>query len=204
MPSIFTPFVILTHHIYQMMNPFVTLFVFLVLVGVIIFEIVTENDSRDVDVMVLLWSTSLVFIPFLLSYILQPMLQARYTIAGVPGTVLLVGKAVDRVRCRIDEVFIRRVFVLGLVVVLAAPLLPYYQEDQKEQWREAGAFLEDEVHEGDVVLVSKSYTARNLRWYFGGDENRVIGVNATDNRTSLKQNRRQGPRLACSIKYLRK
>lgn len=184
-PGVFTPITVVAQHIYKVFDPVVALLAFVAVLVLVAADLVLGTEERDTDGMLLIWFGSVLVIPLVLSHVLRPMLQLRYTIAGAPALLLLVGKSLATAYARIDERFVRSMFVLGLVLVLTLPLLPYYGEDQREQWREAGTYVEDHGAADDVVLVSEDYTARNFRYYFDGGAP-VRGIDPGVNRSRIR------------------
>ncbi|QLG48708.1 glycosyltransferase family 39 protein [Natrinema halophilum] len=126
----------------------------------------TETDRRHASLnatyIVVLWFAVPILVPIALSHVVTPIFVDRYSIGASLAFFLLIAKGIRTV----SRPSLRYVVTGLLLVGLALPLPAYYQNDQKEQWREAAATVESNVDADDVVLVSKPFTERTFDYYF--------------------------------------
>lgn len=122
----------------------------------------SKREGRQHALLLVLWLTVPVLVPLLLSKVLQPFFVSRYGMAAAlagmvlaaRGLVSLPGKAVP-------------LGALGIVLLLSgAQLRQDFQTAQKEQWREAAAFIAQEARPGDVVLVHWGVTYTDVFAYY--------------------------------------
>lgn len=114
----------------------------------------------------LLWIACAALIPFAISVAVTPILVARYAIAASFPILILVAASVRS--------FDSRLYALGLVALLVGlsvqPLFSYYRDDQKEQWKEVVALLEEKARPGEPILVNPPSWVEPLLYYY--DESR--------------------------------
>lgn len=106
-----------------------------------------------------------VAVPYGLSKLVAPLFVIRYTIPASIGFYLLVARGASGIASRP----VRYVVVAVLVVGALAPLPTYYADDQREQWREAAAFVGAEADADDVVIVTPGWNWRPFEYYYRGD-----------------------------------
>lgn len=145
---------------------------------VVLIALATYHDREVPSQTVLLasWFGGVVVLPFVVSMLVKPMLALRYTIAALPAVLMLVGRGMDRVMAAIDPVFVRRMALLGLVVVMLPPLATYYEEPQHAQWRDVVDYVEGEAGADDVVVLSPRHTEKNYAYYAQREDLRVVGA----------------------------
>ncbi|MFC6768742.1 glycosyltransferase family 39 protein [Natrinema soli] len=129
-------------------------------------ETASETDRQDEPInavyVVVLWFVVPILVPIALSHVVTPIFVDRYSIGASLAFFLLIAKGVQT----FSRPSLRYVVVGVLLVGLVAPLPTYYQDDQKEQWREAAADVESNVDGDDVVLVSRPFTERTFGYYY--------------------------------------
>jgi uncharacterized membrane protein len=184
-PSVWAPFTVTAHHLYQVFDPWIVLFTLVLLAIAVGYRMLVDADDRDWDVLLGSWFVLAVFVPVFVSHIVTPILVTRYTIVAAPALYLIVGESVGEIIEEIDAVFVRRMLVIGLVVVLLLPLANYYQHPQREQWDESAALVESRAEPGDVVFVSRDYTRRNFMYYYEGGLP-VVGLPDRANSSELR------------------
>ncbi|MHB1131401.1 MAG: glycosyltransferase family 39 protein [Chloroflexota bacterium] len=95
-----------------------------------------------------LWLTMPLLVPFVASLIVEPVFVIRYTIPAALALYLLVALAIEAMHRAIP-----RYVALGLLAILILPgLVDYYREPVKEQWREAAALVQSGERAGDVIV----------------------------------------------------
>lgn len=184
-PSAWAPFTATAHHVYQVYDPWIVLFTLVSLAALFGYRFVVDEIDGDWTVLVVTWFLFGVFVPVAVSHLLTPLLVSRYTIVAAPALFLLVGESVATISSRIDAEFVRTMVVVGLVITLSFPLANYYQTPQREQWRGAASYIEENAEPGDIVIVSRNYTTNNFRFYYAG-EKRVVGMPEQANATELR------------------
>jgi 4-amino-4-deoxy-L-arabinose transferase-like glycosyltransferase len=111
-------------------------------------------------------------LPLVLSYAVSPVFWPRYTIAASVGLFLLVARGVRRV-----DTPVLRYALAGLLVLSVVPSLGiYYTADQKEQWREVGATVDQRAESGELVLVADQISERAVHHYVDREDVAVKGL----------------------------
>lgn len=104
-------------------------------------------------------------ITLLLSVTAKPLLEARFLIVAIPGLVLVVAAAIDRLA--------RPWAALALAAVVAASaagLWDWYDRPPFDQWREAVAAVGETAVPGDVVLTDPGRAVHVVRHYAERDD----------------------------------
>lgn len=99
-------------------------------------------------------------VTLLLSVTAKPLLEARFLIVAIPGLVLVVAAAIDRLA--------RPWGALALAAVVAASaagLWDWYDRPPFDQWREAVAAVGETAVPGDVVLTDPGRAVHVVRHY---------------------------------------
>jgi 4-amino-4-deoxy-L-arabinose transferase-like glycosyltransferase len=127
------------------------------------------RESSGISPLILVgcWLIIPVISPFILSFVLGPMYLDRYVSTAAPALYLLIALAI---------VTLRQWVPLTLsVVIVTGMLIPglhfFFTQDQKEQWYEVAAFIDEQSQENDVIVFTlDSHEARRaLTQYYGGD-----------------------------------
>ena len=121
-----------------------------------------ESPPVNAVYLVVLWFVVPILVPIALSHVVTPIFVDRYSIGASLAFFLLIAVGIRT----LSRPSLRYVVAGVLLVGLVAPLPTYYQDDQKEQWREAAADVESTVDGDDVVLVSRPFTERTFGFYF--------------------------------------
>lgn len=116
------------------------------------------SSARRQVALVLLW----VLVPPIVLFAVKVHFYHRYLSYFLPLCTLVVAHGLDGVASAFWPMRVRRWVALALLTLLvAAPNLAqlpeYYRDAQKEQWREAIAFIESNRQPGDGVLVMSSF-----------------------------------------------
>ncbi len=114
------------------------------------------------------WLLIPVTLPFILSFLIAPMYLDRYTICAAPAAYLLAAYFIFSVRKLVPVI----VSLAALAVTIFPGMRYYYSEDQKEQWREVAAYVEENPAGGEMIVFAPS-TIRNIQqstfnWYYRG------------------------------------
>jgi mannose-6-phosphate isomerase-like protein (cupin superfamily) len=105
--------------------------------------------------------------PFIYSVLFTPIFTDRYTICAAPAFYLLVAIAISRIR-RTVPVYIS---LIGLMIVILPGLQDYYISDINEQWREAAAYVQENVKTNDIVVYApdeEGFQHKSFDWYYHG------------------------------------
>lgn len=135
-------------------------------------ETVRRGAPVNSTYLVVLWLVTPILVPVLLSYVLSPIYRPHYSIGASLAFFLLVAKGV-RAFSRPSLQYV----VLGLLLVgLALPLSTYYENDQKQQWREAATQVEGTVAGDDVVLIKPHWTKAAFEYYFDRRDVSIVSL----------------------------
>lgn len=112
---------------------------------------------------------------FLLSLAFTPLFWPRYVIAAAPPLVLLVGGGASVLAGAVRPTAAVAVVVV-LLVLLAGPVADLHTTTEREQWREAGAVVDEHGRAGDVVLVADAISEEGMQHYVDREGVVVKGV----------------------------
>lgn len=112
---------------------------------------------------------------FLLSLAFTPLFWPRYVIAAAPPLVLLVGGGASVLAGAVRPTAAVAVVVV-LLVLLAGPVADLHTTTEREQWREAGAVVDERGQAGDVVLVADAISEEGMQHYVDREGVVVKGV----------------------------
>jgi hypothetical protein len=114
------------------------------------------------------------------SYLVTPVLWPRYAVVAAPAVPLLVARGVRAVGRRpTPSARHRRLAAVGLALTLGVALVAatgtLHARDQKEQWDETVAWVEERAAPGALVVVADCITRRAYTHYATRDDLRVVG-----------------------------
>jgi mannosyltransferase len=133
-------------------------------------------EPAEEILLLLVWFTFPIVIPFLISQVSTPIYFTKYTIGASPALYLLVARGMGVLNKKALYV------VVLLVAALSLPgLRDYYGHEVKEQWREVAAFVEHNSGADDVIVICASYCQIPFDYYCKGDLERFgIDPDVTD------------------------
>lgn len=135
-------------------------------------------ESIEEELLLFLWLSLSIVIPFIESKIMTPIYLTKYMIGASPALYLLVAKGTDNLTNK------RILYpVLAFVVLLSSfGLYSYYKSDVKPQWREVANFIEiSSKVDTDVAVFCASYIQRPFAYYYKGELQQFgIGKNVED------------------------
>ena len=99
--------------------------------------------------------------PWIISHLLTPVYVERYTIPALAGFVIALAWALSEMRR-----WLRAAAVTLLMAFTAVALHGYYTGMDKESWRQTAEAARTLVRPGDLIVVTVSYTAPALRYYY--------------------------------------
>jgi mannosyltransferase len=115
--------------------------------------------------LLLMWFSFPIFIPFIVSQFSTPIYTTRYTISASAAFYLLVAKGISAFTSR-KALF----FVVILVSLLSLPgLQHYYSHYKKGQWREITGFIEHNTRAKDVIIIWPDYYQLPFNYYYKGN-----------------------------------
>jgi len=97
-----------------------------------------------------LWLLVPIVTLFAWSRIGPPLYHERYVIGAAPALYLLLAYAIVRARRFVPVPAV----LIALAMIVAPGLQEYYHADQKEQWREAAAYVEQRRQDSDAVILA--------------------------------------------------
>jgi hypothetical protein len=141
----------------------------LLFAGLVIFSIATNekkvnriflfNDKRIY--LLLLWLLIPNILPFLFSYILTPMYKYRYTIGASSAFYLLVAVGIQKFYSKKIK-FV----VIGIILISSlSNILGYYNEVNKEPWRDVVDHIEKNGESGDLLLFNAGSSKSAFNYY---------------------------------------
>ena len=125
--------------------------------------------------LLVLWAIIPIAAPFVLSLVVTPIYQFKYTIPSAVACYLLLALALESLAPR---------FALAAGALVAAAFLVmtvrYYGDYQTEQWRQATAYVSAHAKPGDVLVFDSSVGKEAFDYYWGrSDVHEVIGSSDT-------------------------
>ena len=124
---------------------------------------------------------------FLLLYLLFPIYVVfllslrlgfpRYFIVILPAFLIVVARALLKViKISLKRSMILAVGVFSLILLVnSLPIYVLYSEVDKEQWREAANFIQNESVDDEIILISAPYQEMTFNYYYKG-KLRVVGL----------------------------
>jgi mannosyltransferase len=109
------------------------------------------------------WLLVPVMCAFAASFLLRPIFVARYLIICLPPFVLLAATSLSSISRR----WIFAVTLVILLILSGRSLLRWYVDYQKENWRDATAFILSEAQSGDAVLFYAYFVRYSFEYYLG-------------------------------------
>jgi len=123
------------------------------------------------EVLLLLWLGVPIVLPFLFSVTLFPIYAKHYTIAASLPFFIIVARGVQNVRIaggREAGILLICLFVASSGVAL----IGYYSEHQKEEWREAEAYISQNLGAREIMIFNAPYMAVPFWYYYRGHGNK--------------------------------
>ena len=128
---------------------------------------------RPKTALLLFWLLLPMIASLFISGVWEPIFRIKYLIGGLPALYLLAARGIlnttplfNRYVKRLDITYILPATV---ALVLLAALLPFYSVPQREQWREASAFVQQASQPGDVIVVCPDTYRFCFDYYYKGN-----------------------------------
>jgi uncharacterized membrane protein len=144
---------------------------------------VQRLSSRKSElVLLLLWLGCPIVLQWGFSRILGRPYIFRYTIGASPALYLLLSLAMVTLGSALPELL-----VLGTIAILAVPgLWAYYTEDTRENWRDAAAYVQLHLSEGDPVIVpNRTHGVHAFGWYFDAEIRQCEAAGSSDEQEAI-------------------
>jgi uncharacterized membrane protein len=125
------------------------------------------NLYKNQFILVILWMIIPILAPFLLSKIITPMYQDKYSISASPALYLLFAYGISRFK----KVFPIYISIITLLIIITPGLQYYYTHDVKEQWRESAIIVEKNSLTKDIILFAHDMDVmreKSFYWYYKG------------------------------------
>jgi mannosyltransferase len=131
----------------------------------------SPGESTAVGLL-LAWLLVPIGIAVVVSLAFTPVFVHRNLIVAAPAVPVLLAHGVRTVPRPPWQLIVAGLLVFGMLVALPG----YYAEDQKEQWEDAAAYVDERVLPGDIVLVAPTYLDYPFLYYFQGDQAPVATI----------------------------
>lgn len=122
----------------------------------------------------LIFLVALLFIPMSLVYVIGKfthIYSLRSLIIILGPICMLLGLSISKFKVRIQ------IFILAFYIFLTSlSIYGQHQHPQKEQWREAATYINDNAQSGDVAVVCAHYM-KSLYNHYSGGQIATIGIN---------------------------
>lgn len=125
----------------------------------------------EYSLLLVLWLTLPILIPFAKSLVGTPIYYVKYTIPALPALLLLVAKGMDAWEYRnIAGKIVLAGVVTGLSIIAGYDTVNDWNALEKERWREAAAYLQtsnalNDSGAANLVFVHDWYCLHNLAYY---------------------------------------
>lgn len=131
-----------------------------------------------------IWALVPIIVPFILSWVSQPVYHVRYTIGSAIPFYLLVAAGLKHVSMNSKIIKISLTSILLMLSIGNA--IGYYQNIRKDQFREAFAYIEEKSEPGDLVIMnSRAIYWTTYSYYKNRDDLRAIGFPQDDRRVPM-------------------
>lgn len=141
------------------------IFAVIIIVGLIIFNRHEQLMSYKYEkVFVLMWLFVPILLGFIISQFYQPIFSDRYFIASLPALILLVSYGLFN----FQKPILISALLLSIVVVNIPSMNDYYQNVHKEQWRDVAKYIDNNMKDGDIILLYPGYGMYGFDYYYKG------------------------------------
>jgi mannosyltransferase len=127
--------------------------------------VLSSNSARTAFLSI--WIVLPILTPFILSQFISPIYTARNTLSAAFGFYVLIGKSLVAIK----NIMLASLLLVVILLASAQNLIFYYSVPDKEQWREAVAYVDGNAHLGDFISIDAPaydyYNKRNDLIRFG-------------------------------------
>jgi uncharacterized membrane protein len=96
--------------------------------------------------------------------LIAPFYLTRYTLFGLPFAFMFVAWGISKLKPKTFQFLI----IVAILIVSSFSLHIYYSETSKEQWREAGEFVSQQVKDNEIILF-QGLIQRPFNYYLDKD-----------------------------------
>ena len=136
---------------------------------------VSIRKSRWV-VLCVLWLWAPMIVPFVVSFMMQPIYSAKYVVLASPAFYILTAKGITEIKAK-------RVRIVSIVFILLVSMYTlstsYYNTINYEQWREVAQYVEENAKQDELILLNAPWVTTPFNYYFKGP-NDVKGISTVD------------------------
>ena len=126
--------------------------------------------SIEQDLLLIMWLSLPILIPFVESYFMTPIYAIRYLICASPAFYLLVARGMGNLHWK----YIFYPILIFIVFLSFFGLQQYYSNPGKAQWREAAVFIEMNSNaDSDVAVFCASFFQNPFNYYYKGELERL-------------------------------
>jgi len=140
-----------------------------------------KGGDRKTLSLLLLWLIVPIAFPFVLSHVITPLYDQRYSIAALPAFFLLVAVGMQRVgRVALHASTNRTASLLALAVtgvlfsivgfLFLSVLHDYFTTAKKVPWRDIASYVRARAEPGDALVISENYQWDPYDYYARGNE----------------------------------
>lgn len=127
------------------------------------YELTEVSEASQLAILFL----SPILLPFVISYLVQPIYWTRYTVPASIGFVLLVAKGIRNVSFRRAQIGI----VAFILVCSAFMGGIYYTQSSVEDWNGAASCLQSGTEDGDLIVYQSEWIGSRIDYYGVGGGN---------------------------------
>ncbi len=130
------------------------------------------------------WLLVSIIIPFLVSQILTPIYQIKYTISASVAFYILIALGIERIKVK----YVKAFFIFLIIIFSMFNLYKYYVEINKQQWRDSVKYLEMNAKSGDIILCVPHYILNStINYYSKRDDLYKLSVNIKSEKLDAKE-----------------
>lgn len=145
-----------------------------------------NHDLQEGNKILLLitWLLISIIIPFLVSQILAPIYQIKYTISASVAFYILIAIGIEKIKIK----YVKAFFIILIIVFSMCNLYKYYIEINKQQWRDSVKYLEMNAKSGDIVLCIPHYILDSaINYYSKRDDLYKLPINIKSEKLDAKE-----------------
>lgn len=147
------------------------------------------KSYRYGKIFVLSWLFIPIVLSFTISQVSRPIFYDRYLIASLPAFVLLTSYAIFNHQ----RILLISALLISVILVSIPYINGYYQNNEKEQWREVAKYIDDNKKEGDIILLYPVYGTYGFNYYHENSPNPSIYV--VNGSYEVKNQIRKNPKI---------
>jgi mannosyltransferase len=121
-----------------------------------------DGGRRGQLTLLLTWLLAPSFALFAISKLVAPIYLVRYVIISLPALYILVAVGIMSLGSRLLAV----ATLTAALALTVSPLAAYYEQTDKEQWREAAAMVQAQARPGDLVIIHADFCKKAFEHYF--------------------------------------